>query len=88
MTLDLDSLSDSELKRLITGYCAAFGGVRLVEIRRLTGAAACNLAVVEMTCRSEAMRAADALGEVDIGSTVLITLKQRAKVIPAFLMRR
>ena len=88
MTLDLDGLPDSELKRLITGYCAAFGGVRMVEIRRMIGAADCNLAVVEMTYRSEAMRAAEELGERDIGSTIVITLKQQAKVIPACLMRR
>jgi hypothetical protein len=87
MTLDLLRLSDSDLKRLLTECCAAFGSVRLVEIRRSLGAAGCNLAVVQMAARGEAINAAQALGEVDIGSAVVIQLEQEEKWIPAFLKR-
>jgi hypothetical protein len=88
MTLDLLRLSDSEVQRMLTRYCTAFGTVRFVEIRRLTGVANCNLAVVEMANRNDAIRTAEALGEVDIGSTVLIKLEQEEKSIPAFLKRQ
>src|SRR5512140_1299444 len=83
LTLDLTSMSQAELERVVTEYCSPFGGATVIKVLRPDDGSAFGAAAVRMPTIAEADDLARNLGGARCGSKIIIRLAQRGRRIPA-----
>jgi hypothetical protein len=82
LIIDATEFDEMELQELISERCSEVGSVMDVEIQKIRDPYRYDLAIVEMSTDEEASEVVKELGGTEYGSSVVMKIFHRGKLLP------